>query len=124
MAVTWEKAQHTSFLLWDLDREFQNSYDAYEQWQARNRCKRSIWMCLGMRNHDGALGKALSLGRQVQRLMETGKQQFGTRFEQGDSKSEDTSLYEAFSLTTSSNMPHHPVCTASTTTVRNQATPV
>ena len=88
MAVTWEKPQHTSFLLWDLDREFQNSYDAYEQWQARHRRKRSVWVCLGMKNHDDALGKALSLGRQVQRLMETGKESFGARFEQGDCKSE------------------------------------
>jgi hypothetical protein len=84
MAFTWEKSQQTSFLLWDLDREFQNSYEAYEQWQARNRRGRSAWICFGVKNQDDVLGKALSLGRQVQRLMECGKELYGTRFEQGD----------------------------------------
>jgi hypothetical protein len=87
MAVTWEKSQHASLLLWDLDREFQNSYEAYEQWQARNRRKGSAWLCLSTKHQDDALGKALSLGRQIQRLMEHGKQVFGSRFEQGDCES-------------------------------------
>ncbi|KAF2830174.1 hypothetical protein CC86DRAFT_181615 [Ophiobolus disseminans] len=85
MTVTWEKSQHTSLLLWDLDREFQNSYEAYEQWQARNHRKRSAWTCLGLNHKDDTLGRALSLGRQVQRLMDIGKEMFGVRFEQGDS---------------------------------------
>ncbi|KAF1852087.1 uncharacterized protein K460DRAFT_299829 [Cucurbitaria berberidis CBS 394.84] len=86
MAVQWEKSQHTSFTLWDIDREFQNAYEAYEQWQAKHRRSRPLWACFGVKSQDDALGKALSLGRQVQRLMETGKQLFGRRFEQGDSK--------------------------------------
>jgi hypothetical protein len=45
-------------------------------------------MCLGIRNQDDTLGRTLSLGRQVQRLMESGKELFGVRFEQGDCKSE------------------------------------
>lgn len=86
MAVHWEKSQHTSFTLWDIDREFQNAYEAYEQWQARHQRRRPLWACFATKNQDDALGKALSLGRQVQRLMENGKELFGTRFEQGDSK--------------------------------------
>lgn len=86
MVIIWEKTQHTSLLLWDLDREFQNSCEAYEQWQARNRRKRSMWICLGLKNQDDTLGRALSLGRQVERLMESGKELYGVRFEQGDCK--------------------------------------
>ncbi|KAF2036117.1 hypothetical protein EK21DRAFT_96096 [Setomelanomma holmii] len=85
MAVSWEKSQHTSFILWDIDREFQNANEAYEQYQARHRRKRTGWACLGMKSQDDALAKALSLGRQAQRLLETGKALFGARFEQGDS---------------------------------------
>lgn len=84
MTVFWEETQHTSLTLWDIDREFQNAHDAYEQWQARNRRFRPVWVCLGLKNQDDALGKALRLGRRVQRLMETGKKLWGTRFEQGD----------------------------------------
>lgn len=84
MAVHWEKSQHTSFTLWDIDREFQNAHEAYEQWQARNRRRRPVWACLSVKSQDDELGRALSLGRQVQRLLELGKELFGTRFEQGD----------------------------------------
>ncbi|KAH7075745.1 hypothetical protein BKA63DRAFT_490694 [Paraphoma chrysanthemicola] len=85
MPVSWEKSQHTSFTLWDIDREFQTANEAYEQYQARHRRKRTGWACLGMKSQDDALAKALTLGRQVQRLMETGKELYGARFEQGDS---------------------------------------
>jgi hypothetical protein len=84
MAVHWENSQHTSFTLWDIDREFQNAHEAYEQWQARNRRRRPVWACLSVKSQDDELGRALSLGRQVQRLLEVGKELFGTRFEQGD----------------------------------------
>ncbi|KAH8717081.1 hypothetical protein GQ44DRAFT_624255 [Phaeosphaeriaceae sp. PMI808] len=84
MAVTWEKTQHAFLTLWDIDREFQNANEAYEQWQARHRRKRTAWACLSTKHQDDALGKVLSLGRQVQRVMETGKEIFGARFEQGD----------------------------------------
>ncbi|KAH5224198.1 hypothetical protein HBI62_116590 [Parastagonospora nodorum] len=85
MAVIWEKAQQAFLTLWDIDREFQNAHEAYEQWQARNRRKRSSWACLGVKNYEDALGKALSLGREVQRVMERGADLYGSRFEQGDS---------------------------------------
>jgi hypothetical protein len=84
MAVTLENPQNIFFTLWDIDREFQSACEAYEQWQARHNRKRSVWGCLGMKHQDDALGKALSLGRQVQRLMEVGKEAFGRRFEEGD----------------------------------------
>ncbi|KAJ4369014.1 hypothetical protein N0V83_006096 [Neocucurbitaria cava] len=85
-AVTWEKSQHTSLALWDIDREFQNAYEAYQQWQAKNGRKRPVWACLRGKRQDDTLSKALRLGRQIQRLMETGKELFGSRFEEGDSK--------------------------------------
>jgi hypothetical protein len=88
MANSWEKPQHQTYLiLWDIDREFQDAYEAYGQWQARHRRTRSVWACFGTKNRDDAVGKALSLGRQVQRVMETGKEMFGSRFEEGDCKS-------------------------------------
>lgn len=86
MAVSWDKPQHTNLTLWDIDREFQDAHEAYEQWQARHRRTRSKWACFGTKNRDDAVGKALSLGRQVQRIMEQGKERFGARFEEGDTK--------------------------------------
>jgi hypothetical protein len=85
MAVIWEKSQQAFLTLWDIDREFERAHEAYEQWQVRHRRKRSSWACLGVKHQDDTLGKSLSLGRQVQRAMESGKELFGSRFEQGDS---------------------------------------
>lgn len=85
MAVIWEKSQQAFLTLFDIDREFERAYEAYEQWQTRNRRKRSAWTCLRVKHQDDALGKSLNLGRQVQRAMESGKELFGSRFEQGDS---------------------------------------
>jgi len=85
MSVTLEKPQNTLFTLWDIDREFRNAYEAYEQYQARRRLKRSVWTCLGTKHYDDALGNALSHGRRVQQTMELGEKTFGARFEQGDS---------------------------------------
>lgn len=87
MAMPWDKPHHASLTLWDIDRVFQDAHEAYEQWQARHRRTRSKWACFGTKNRDDAVGKALSLGRQVQRIMETGKEVFGARFEEGDGKS-------------------------------------
>lgn len=87
MALPWDKPQHTSLTLWDIDREFQDAYEAYGQWQARHRSKRTVWACFGTKNRDDTVGKALCLGRSVQRLMATGKERFGSRFEEGDCKS-------------------------------------
>jgi hypothetical protein len=95
MAVSLDEPQHTFLSLWDIDREFQNAHEGYEQWQARHRRKRSAWACLAVKHQDDALGKALSLGREVQRIMEAGKLRFGTRFEQGDSKSSTWSQEES-----------------------------
>jgi hypothetical protein len=106
MAITWEKSQKAFFTLWDIDREFQNAHEAYEQWQARNRRKRSAWACLSVKHNDDALGKVLSLGRDVRRVMETGKELFGSRFEQGDSMLGSQPCTEAV-LTLNSNMPDH-----------------
>lgn len=84
MAVTWNKSQHTSFLLWDIDREFQNAYELYEQLQAKSGHKRKAWSRLAMKSQDDALAKALKLGREVKNFMDAGERRFGTRFEEGD----------------------------------------
>lgn len=84
--VQWGESQHTSLTLWDIDREFQQAHKAYEQWEARHRRTRPVWTCFGIRTKEDAVDRALRLGRQVQRLMENGKQRFGARFEQGDSR--------------------------------------
>lgn len=84
--VQWTETQHVSLTLWDIENEFQQAQKAYEQWQARNRYAHPLWTRFGIRNKDLTLKRALNLGRQVQTLMENGKQRFGARFEQGDSK--------------------------------------
>ncbi|ORY13639.1 hypothetical protein BCR34DRAFT_480712 [Clohesyomyces aquaticus] len=80
-----DKPNYTSLTLWDIDREFQNSYDAYEQWLSKNRPRRRRWECFGSRNNDDELGKVLCLGRQVREIMEDGQDCFGRKFERGDS---------------------------------------
>jgi len=117
MAVIWEKAQQAFLTLWDIDREFQNAHEAYEQWQARNRRKRSSWACLGVKNHEDALAKALSLGREVQRVMERGADLYGSRFEQGDCMFANRRMSTGDMLKRSSNMPHHTQCTTSSRTI-------
>lgn len=124
MAVIWEKAQQAFLTLWDIDREFQNAHEAYEQWQARNRRKRSSWACLGVKNHEDALGKALSLGREVQRVMERGADLYGSRFEQGDCMFANGEMSTGEMLKRRSNMPHHTQCTTSSCTIRGPATPL
>lgn len=84
MTVTWNKSQHTSFLLWDIDREFQNAYELYDQIKTKSGCNRSFWSRLAVKNQDDVLAKALGLGREVRSLMKMGKERFGARFEQGD----------------------------------------
>lgn len=84
--LQWAEVQHTSLTLWDIDSEFQQAQKAYEQWQARNRYTHPVWTRLGIRNKGTALRRALHLGRQIQTLMENGKERFGARFEQGDCK--------------------------------------
>ncbi|KAF2131036.1 hypothetical protein P153DRAFT_355824 [Dothidotthia symphoricarpi CBS 119687] len=85
MPVTWESSSNASLIIWDIEREFQNASEAYVQWQARHRRRRSTWAWFGTKSRDDALRKALRLGRQVRKLIETGKATFGSRFEEGDS---------------------------------------
>ncbi len=80
----WNKTQHTSFLLWDIDREFCNAYELYEQLQAKSGHKRSTWARLTVKGQQDSLSKALNLGRDVRNAMENGKKRFGARFEEGD----------------------------------------
>lgn len=84
MTVTWNKSQHTSFLLWDIDREFQNAYELYKQLHAKSGYKRSAWSRLAIKSQEDVLAKALKLGREVRNFMDIGKKRFGTRFEEGD----------------------------------------
>jgi hypothetical protein len=84
MAVAWDKPQHTFLLLWDLDCEFQDLHHIYNQLPTKIARKRASWMRLGAASQDDILRKSLNLGRDIQVLMATGKERFGTRFEQGD----------------------------------------
>jgi len=88
MSEVWEKDNWTSFTIWDIDRAFQQSYDAYEQIQLRSRKKRSrLEACFGFgrRNtDDDELSKNLMLGRQVQNILDLGRDTIGSRFEKGD----------------------------------------
>jgi hypothetical protein len=84
MAVAWDKPQHTFLLLWDLDCEFQDLHHIYDQLPTKIARKRASWMRLGAASQDDMLRKSLNLGREIQVLMATGKERFGTRFEQGD----------------------------------------
>lgn len=83
---SWDEKHYTSFLLWDIDREFQNAHEAYEQWLSRSRRKRFAWECMAGSSREDALAKALSLGRQVRKMIEAGQEAFGRRFERGDCK--------------------------------------
>jgi hypothetical protein len=82
--VAWDKPQHTFLLLWDIDCEFRDIYQIYDQLPTRVTRRRVAWMRLGMDNQDDTLRKSLSLGKEIKSLMEIGKERFGTRFEQGD----------------------------------------
>lgn len=84
MAAAWNKSRHTSFLLWDIDHEFQNAYELYDQLPLETRRKRSVWARFTVKSQDDVLAKALNLGREVRTLMETGTKRFGARFEEGD----------------------------------------
>lgn len=82
---SWEKAHYLSLTLWDIEREFQKSYEAYEQWRTKTRRKKSSnWMYFKSRKLEDKLAKMLRLGRQVRALLEKGIEEFGARFEQGD----------------------------------------
>ncbi|KAF2866180.1 hypothetical protein BDV95DRAFT_505474 [Massariosphaeria phaeospora] len=87
MSSSWEKSHYATFTLWDIDREFQNAHEAYEQYLSRDRKGRSFssWRCFGRTGQDDVLAKALSLGRNLQNLLDSGKEEFGSKFERGDS---------------------------------------
>ena len=116
MTVTWNKSQHTSFLLWDIDRGFQNAYELYEQLQAKSGRKRSAWSRIAIKNQDDVLATALNLGREVKNFMETGERRFGTRFEEGDGASHRQCSLARTDLFR--NMSHHTRSTAHSHTVR------
>ena len=80
----WNKSQHTSLLLWDIDREFRNAYELYEQVRSKSSYKRTAWACLAVKSQDDALAKVLDIGREVRHYMESGKRRFGSAFEEGD----------------------------------------
>jgi hypothetical protein len=83
---TWEKAHYLTLTLWDIEREFQKSFEAYEQWRHLNKPKRWTWDCLNTGQVNDELGKALRLGRHIRELLEKGIEVFGSDFEQGDCK--------------------------------------
>ncbi|KAF2655924.1 hypothetical protein K491DRAFT_597871 [Lophiostoma macrostomum CBS 122681] len=89
---SWEKAHYLSLTLWDIDREFQKSHEAYEQWLSASRRKRAAWDYFGTKRLDVELGKALRSSHQVQELLEKGIESFGSSFEQGDSICHSTLL--------------------------------
>ncbi|KAF2272812.1 uncharacterized protein EI97DRAFT_196787 [Westerdykella ornata] len=88
---SWEKAHYLSLTLWDIEREFQKSYEAYEQWRSKTQRKqkrRSKWVVMSSfrtRKLEDKLAKVLRLGRAVRALLDKGIDEFGARFEQGDS---------------------------------------
>jgi hypothetical protein len=109
----WEESNYTSFMLWDIDREFQNACEAYEQMMAKSRRRKTRWQCIAGSKKEDPLEEALSLGRQVQKVFKEGKALFGSRFEKGDCTSIHSFLiyiYIYWSLTfhPNSDMPHHP----------------
>ena len=124
MLHCWEKPHYASFTLWDIDREFQDSHEAYEQYLSRNRRKRTTWECFGGRNQDDELAKALSLGRHVRELMKSGQGAFGTRFEKGDCMSAplmtETWERDLSKLTEDSNMLRHSLRPTPPRPARNQ----
>lgn len=82
--ASWNDSQSISFVLWDIDREFQNSHEAYEQWLAKTRRKKSTWKCIARSNNEDPLEKSLSLGGHVMKAIKEGKEAFGSTFEKGD----------------------------------------
>lgn len=120
MAATWNKSQHTSLLLWDIDREFQNAFELYERLQAKTGHKRSAWSRLAVKSQDDILGKALSLGREVKNSMEAGIKRFGARFEKGDCMIQQHRIHltTVTTLTPFSYLSHHTDSSAHSNPVR------
>ncbi|KAF2201951.1 hypothetical protein GQ43DRAFT_370215 [Delitschia confertaspora ATCC 74209] len=83
----WEKDNWTAFAVWDIDRTFQQSYDAYKQVVKKNKkIRHRLVECFGLRpTEDDELAKSLTLGRKIHDIMETGRNALGSRFEKGDS---------------------------------------
>jgi hypothetical protein len=81
---SWEEPHYTSFLLWDIDREFQNAREAYEEWLSKNRRRRALWKCIVGGSEEDTLSRTLNLGRRVQKCVEDGQEEFGARFDRGD----------------------------------------
>ena len=93
MSEMWEKDNWTTFTIWDIDRAFQESLEAYMQIKQRSRRKRTLLQaCFGITSEDDELARSLSLGRQVQEIMELGRDTIGSKFEKGDCRSIRISL--------------------------------
>ncbi|PVI05854.1 hypothetical protein DM02DRAFT_515831 [Periconia macrospinosa] len=84
-SAAWDESHYTAFLLWDIDREFQNAYEAYQRWLTKNLRKKSSWQCIAKSNKEDPLEKALSLGGHVVKAIKEGRETFGSSFERGDS---------------------------------------
>ncbi|KAK7189277.1 hypothetical protein DPSP01_003400 [Paraphaeosphaeria sporulosa] len=74
----------SSFLLWDVDREFQHAHEAYERWMTKNQRKRSTWECISGSSKEDPLDRSLRLGSRVQRAIQDGQRKFGQKFDKGD----------------------------------------
>lgn len=76
----------TSFLLWDIEREFQTAHEAYEQWMRKTQRRRSTWDILAGSRKEDPLHRSLRLGSQVQKAVQEGQRKFGQKFDKGDGK--------------------------------------
>lgn len=121
-AESWEKAHYLSLTLWDIDREFQKSHEAYQQWLSKNRPKKSKWRRFRSAKFSDSVGKVLGLGRQIREALENGIEAFGSKFEQGDSKPAPTEAWR-WALTFDSNKQYHSLRTAATRAARNTRPP-
>ncbi|KAF2446875.1 hypothetical protein P171DRAFT_240701 [Karstenula rhodostoma CBS 690.94] len=81
---SWSEDTWTSFLLWDIEREFQSAHEAYERWMTKNPRRRSAWECISRSSKEDPLGRSLRLGTQVQKAIQDGQRKFGQRFDKGD----------------------------------------
>ncbi|CAI6259960.1 unnamed protein product [Periconia digitata] len=81
----WDESHYTSFLLWDIEREFENAHQAYQRWLTKTLRRKTPWSCIARSNKADPLEKALSLGVHVTKAIKDGKDGLGSSFERGDS---------------------------------------
>ncbi|KAL5442968.1 hypothetical protein PMIN06_008876 [Paraphaeosphaeria minitans] len=83
---SWLEDTWTSFLLWDIGREFQNAHEAYERRMTNNPRRRSTWECISGSSKEDPLDRSLRLGSRVQKVTQDGQRRFGQKFDKGDGK--------------------------------------